>query len=69
LYGQEKGDVNEDGVVNIIDALMIAQYYVGLDPPGFNSTLADVNSDGVVNIVDALIVAQYDVELITTFPE
>jgi len=68
LFGQETGDVNEDGVVNIIDALMIAQYYVGLNPPGFNDTLADVNGDGSINIVDALMVAQYDVELITSFP-
>lgn len=68
LYGQEKGDVNEDGVVNIIDALMIAQYDVGLNPSGFNSTLADVNSDGQINIVDALMVAQYYVGIIATFP-
>jgi hypothetical protein len=57
LYGQEKGDVNEDGVVNIIDVLMIAQYYVGFKPPEFNSTLADVNSNGVISIVYALKVA------------
>ena len=68
LYGQEKGDVNEDGVINIVDALMIAQYYVGLDPSGFNSAYADVNSDGSINIVDALMVAQYDVGLISSFP-
>jgi hypothetical protein len=68
LYGQDTGDVNEDGIVYIVDALMIAQYYVGLNPPGFNSAHADVNGDGTINIVDALLVAQYDVELITTFP-
>lgn len=67
VYGQDTGDVNEDGGVNIIDALMIAQYYVGSNPPGFNSALADVDSDGSISIVDALKVAQYDVELITTF--
>jgi hypothetical protein len=26
----EAGDANQDGVVNIVDALLIAQYYVGL---------------------------------------
>ena len=67
LYGFEKGDVNEDSVINIIDALMIAQYYCGLTPQGFNSTLADVNSDGTISIVDALLVAQYDVQLRTAF--
>ena len=69
LYGQEKEDVNEDGVENIIDALMIAQYYVGLDPPGLNSALADVDSDGIINIIDALKVTQYDVGIITKFLE
>jgi beta-galactosidase len=31
------GDVNNDGSVNIVDALMTAQYYVGLNPSGFNA--------------------------------
>ena len=69
LYGQETGDVNEDGVVNIVDALMIAQFYVGLiDPSALNITLADVNGDGGIDIVDALLVTQYDVGLRTSFP-
>jgi len=58
------GDVNEDGTVNIIDALLISQYYVGLNPDGFNPDNGDVNCDLQINIVDALLVAQYYVGLI-----
>ena len=58
------GDVNESGIVDIVDALMIAQYYVGLNPNPFNVDNADVNGDGSINIVDALMIAQYYVGLI-----
>jgi hypothetical protein len=60
------GDVNEDGSVNIVDALLVAQYYVGLNP-GINALPADVNCDGVINIIDALLIAQYYVGLIESF--
>ena len=62
-----RGDVNGDSTINIVDALMIAQYYVGLNPAGFIAGNADVNCDGNINIVDALMVAQYYVGLITNF--
>jgi hypothetical protein len=63
-----KGDVNASGAVDIVDALLIAQYYVGLNPSNFNPDVADVNCSGAIDIVDALLVAQYYVGLITTFP-
>jgi len=56
-----KGDVNGDGIVNIVDALFISQYTVGLR--GINLTIGDVNGDGQVTIVDALFIAQYTVGL------
>lgn len=54
------GDVNGDGTVDIVDALLVAQYYVGLDPAGFTEPLeaGDTNCDGAVDIVDALLIAQ-----------
>jgi len=61
--------VNNSGAVDIVDALMTAQYYVGLNPPGFNTNLADVNGDGVVNIIDALMIAQAYVGLINLYTE
>jgi hypothetical protein len=61
------GDVNNDNTINIIDALLTAQYYVGLDPEGFNPGGADVNCDGKIDIVDALLIARYYVGLVTEF--
>ncbi|MBN2739040.1 MAG: hypothetical protein JXR70_18825 [Spirochaetales bacterium] len=64
LSAQPCGDSNSDGKVDITDALLIAQYYVGQDPPGFIREAADVNEDNSVNIIDALHVAQYYVGII-----
>src|SRR2546422_6301920 len=63
------GDVNGDGVVNIGDALLTAQYDVGLRPcgqaPFSHPELCDVNRDAACNIGDALKMAQCDVGLIS----
>jgi hypothetical protein len=61
------GDANGSGAIDIVDALIIAQYYVGLNPSGFIAGNADTNCDGSINIVDALLVAQYYVGLISGF--
>jgi endoglucanase len=61
------GDVNTSGAVDIVDALLVAQYYVGLNPANFNSGAGDVNCSGGVDIVDALLIAQYYVGLISQF--
>jgi hypothetical protein len=50
------GDANQDGTVTIVDALIIAQAYVGIIP--IMPPCADVNRNGSVEIVDALLVAQ-----------
>jgi len=61
------GDVNGSGTVDIVDALMTAQYFVGLSPAGFVEANADVNCDSSITIVDALMIAQYYVGLISKF--
>jgi aryl-phospho-beta-D-glucosidase BglC (GH1 family) len=61
------GDVNSNGVVDIIDALLVAQYYVGLDPANFTTDNADASCNGTIDIVDALLIAQYYVGLISGF--
>lgn len=57
------GDVNTDYRTNIVDALLVAQYYVKLSPDNFHREWADVNCDEQINIVDALLIAQYYVGL------
>jgi beta-glucosidase len=60
------GDVNSNGSVDIVDALLVAQYYVGLNPSNFNTVAADTNCSGAIDIVDALRIAQYYVGLISS---
>lgn len=53
------GDANDDGSVNIYDALRVLQY--GVDSSvAINLSNADVNADGQVDIHDALLLLQYD---------
>jgi hypothetical protein len=53
------GDVNDNGIVDIVDALLVAQFYVGLNPSNFDEGRADANCNGTIDIVDALLIAQY----------
>jgi endoglucanase len=59
------GDANGSGSIDIVDALIVAQYYVGLAPASFQACAADVNKDGSTDIVDALRIAQCYVGLIS----
>jgi hypothetical protein len=61
------GDVNNNGTIDIVDALLVAQYYVGLNPQNFDAGNADANCNGTIDIVDALLIAQYYVGLIDHF--
>jgi hypothetical protein len=61
------GDVNNDGQINIVDALLTAQYSVGLSPSNFDVNRADVDCNGTISIVDALLIAQYAVGLVSSF--
>ncbi|MBN2736203.1 MAG: glycoside hydrolase family 9 protein [Spirochaetales bacterium] len=61
-----KGDADQSGVVNIVDALLTAQYYVNIINT-IDEEAADVNCDNQVNIVDALLIAQYYVKMIDEF--
>ena len=62
------GDVNGDGVIDIIDALLVAQYYVGLIVTFAFPEAGDVDGNNALDIIDALLIAQYYVGLITEFP-
>ncbi|MBS3768233.1 MAG: T9SS type A sorting domain-containing protein, partial [Candidatus Cloacimonetes bacterium] len=49
-YGMYDGDVNEDELASLIDAMEI--YNHRIDPPGYN--IYDVTLDGFVSLVDAM---------------
>ncbi len=50
-----KGDVNQDGIVNILDIVLVAQHF-GQKPP--SDPRVDVNNDGQVNVLDLVLVAE-----------
>jgi hypothetical protein len=63
------GDPDTNGSITIVDALLVARYYVGLlVPDPFDTDSADVNCSGDIEIIDALLIARYYVGLITGFP-
>ena len=49
-------DVNEDGVINVLDMVLVARHFGESVPP--NSEI-DINADGIVNILDLILVAQH----------
>jgi hypothetical protein len=51
------GDINGDGVVNILDAIMLANAYYSVPGDANWNPKADLNGDGSVNILDAIILA------------
>ena len=56
----EKGDVNEDGAINIIDVLGVVNIVLGvLSPTPTQEWAADFNEDGTVNIIDAILLVNY----------
>ncbi len=46
------GDVNEDGIVDVLDIVWMNSHLNGNTPGGFNMGNADVNEDGEVTITD-----------------
>jgi hypothetical protein len=50
LGAQSLGDVNKNGSIDIVDALLTAQYYVGLNPANFDPANADVNCSGLSGV-------------------
>ena len=63
------GDVNQDGETNILDALVVCQYYVSPNKtPCLDASVADVNLDGSIDVIDALFIAQYYLGMIGPIP-
>ncbi|MEZ5360720.1 MAG: dockerin type I domain-containing protein [Candidatus Zixiibacteriota bacterium] len=53
------GDANNDGSVNLGDAIYLIRYVFMGGPPPAVAYRADVNCDGVVNISDAVVIINY----------
>ena len=55
------GDVSQDGVINLLDALLTARYDLDLEPKldKLAVAAADVNDDGSVNLSDAILIQKY----------
>ncbi len=49
-----KGDVNRDGIVNITDVMLCANYAVGQNVSTFVRPLADMNNDTQISITDIM---------------
>ena len=55
----KRGDVNNDGEINLTDALMIINYILDRVDPRFIYVNADMDGDHEVLINDALIIINY----------
>ncbi len=55
--GNIPGDANDDGEVNVLDLIVIAQYYTQQDPEPLCFINADVLGNGEVNVLDIIAVA------------
>ena len=56
------GDVDNNGQVNLLDALLVAMYLANpasVLPDGSDIALGDVNGDGVLNLTDAWLIGTY----------
>lgn len=54
-----KGDVDSDGVVDLADAVLVINHYVGKPVTVFNAKAADVDGDGVIDLADAVLIINY----------
>ena len=50
------GDVNEDGIINILDIVTVINFVLlNSNPNDTQFTASDMNSDGIINILDIVI--------------
>lgn len=63
------GDVDNNGIINIMDATIAQKSCIGMIPEltGDQKKCADVNRDGIVNIRDVTLIQMYVAGIITEF--
>ena len=49
------GDVNQDGVINILDIINVINFILGGSPTSDEFILSDVNQDNIINILDVVL--------------
>ena len=56
LYSYAQGDVNTDGIINILDIVLSVNFVLGEEvPSSIQNGLADMNSDGELNVLDVIL--------------
>ena len=45
-----RGDVNQDGLLDVTDVLILVDYIIDQDTANLNTYMADVNEDEIINI-------------------
>lgn len=67
-YERGVGDINDDGKINAVDAMLILRYVAGtISLADVPDGIADVNGDGFINTADALRILWYSIGRITSF--
>ena len=57
LFDYIQGDVNTDGVLNVLDIVLTVNFVLGVDTPSnIQNNLADMNSDGILNVLDVILI-------------
>ena len=46
------GDVNADGLVNVLDVVTLVNFIMGVYPSDDEACAADFNSDGAIDVLD-----------------
>jgi endo-1,3-1,4-beta-glycanase ExoK len=63
-----KGDLNEDGIINTNDYVILRRYILEIDFPNQQQKqIADINNDGEINTMDAVLLSRYILEIIDNF--
>ena len=63
------GDVNNDGAVTLVDAILVLDYSNGvIGAEGLTLGMADVNGDGAVTLVDAIMILDFSNGVLEYFP-
>jgi hypothetical protein len=57
VYNPVPGDLNRDGLVDIVDLMIVAGYF-GANPGSTPYAEADLNHDGWIDILDIILVAR-----------